>query len=103
MFKKFEIRPVVIKDDGGVEFCWTYAEAQSIAAGESPIAFGLYGEEPDGLQHCYQHIADVSTKPYMLELVKNLFDIVLDWPGQDRIAFDREGTILNESRIIRST
>lgn len=103
MFKKFEIRPIVIKDNGGVEFCLTYAEAQSIAASESAIAFGLYGEEPDGPQHCYQHIADVSTKPYMLELVKNLFGIVLDWSDQDRIAFDREGTVLNKSRITCST
>lgn len=89
MFKKFEIRPVVLKSDGGVEFCHTYAEAQVAAENKEQVVFGLYGGNPQGPDICYQHIADVSSKQAMLDLVKSLFGIALDWADQDRIEFMR--------------
>jgi hypothetical protein len=92
MFKKFEIRPIVLKADGGVEFCQLYAEAQALAGHNKKIAFGLFGEEPNGPERPYRQyrrIADVSSKQAMLDLVKNLLGVELDWPDQDRIEFTR--------------
>lgn len=101
MFTKFEIRPIILMADGDVKFFHTYAEAQAVAGNNEQIAFGLYGE-PDGQEHCYQHIADVCTKQAMLDLVKNLFGITLVWPNQDRVEFDRySGRDLAATVIIR--
>lgn len=94
MFKKFEVRPVVLSEIGEVTPCMTFAEAVEYAEEtEGIIAFGLYGMGNDGL---WQHIADTTLKEGMIELVSNLLAINLQWKNRDRLEFSRNESQANK-------
>lgn len=99
MFKKFEIRPVVLHATGRVSAFDKYEDAQAAFGGSTP-SFALYGALADGR---WQHITDTTTKTAMVDLTYRLLGNRLDWAGSDRIQFERgAGQVTLPSTIVAS-
>lgn len=85
MYKKYEVRPVVVAENGEVTPFLTYSDAASYAdETDGELACGLYGMEEAGIM---EEIT-TATKEKMISLIYNLFGFRIQWSG-NRMVFDR--------------
>lgn len=86
MFTDFEIRPVVVTENGTCRAFDTAREARRHLNASSSLLFGLYGQEDDDT---WQHVADCPTKTELLVLIENLFGLKPHWKDEDRCTFSK--------------
>ena len=88
MYRKFEVRPVVISENGEVTPFLTHSVAADYSAeSEGVVAFGFYGLGENGL---WERISDTTSKEGMIELIWNLLAVDLQWKNMDRLEFSRK-------------